>query len=80
MGASGHNAAQVVLADRTGTAVPAAATGARSPSSGLIDKLMQTGPGRRAGYPLARQKAFRPLAKLAARSGRAQRNGDGDQR
>ena len=78
MGASGHNAANVILADRTGAAVPVGATSARSQSSGLIDRLMQTGPGRKAGYQLARQKAFRPLAKLAARSGKTQRNGDGD--
>lgn len=80
MGASGHNAAQAILADRRGVAAPVAATAGPSPSSGLIDRLMQTGPGRKAGYQLARQKAFRPLAKLAARSGRAQRNGDGESR
>jgi phytoene dehydrogenase-like protein len=80
MGASGHNAAQVILADRGGAAAPVGATATPSQTSGLIDRLMQTGPGRKAGYQLARQKAFRPLAKLAARSGRTQRNGNGDTR
>jgi phytoene dehydrogenase-like protein len=77
MGASGHNAAQVVLADRG--AGPAAVARAPGParSGGLVGRLMQSESGRRAGYQLARQKAFRPLAKLAARGGGARRNGSG---
>jgi phytoene dehydrogenase-like protein len=80
MGASGHNAAQVVLADRTGAPITDRAASGRTRSGGLIDRLMQTGPGRRAGYQLARQKAFRPLAKLAARSGTTRPTRDGDAR
>jgi phytoene dehydrogenase-like protein len=67
MGAPGHNAAQAVLADSS----PGAETQPRArngrTSKGLIDRLMETEVGRKAGYQVARQRAFRPLAKLATR-------------
>jgi len=66
MGANGHNAAKVVLAD--GGAAPQAPRTTRSNGrKGLVDRIMETEPGRRAGYRLARSRAFRPLAKRAAR-------------
>jgi phytoene dehydrogenase-like protein len=71
MGASGHNAAKVMLADSGaggGPQRPPATAGRRS--QGLVDRIMATDAGRQAGYKLARQKAFRPLAKLATRRGR----------
>ena len=69
MGAPGHNAAKVVLRDLSGDGAAAAPVGARpgASSKGLIDRLMETEAGRRAGYRLARQPALRPLAKLATR-------------
>jgi phytoene dehydrogenase-like protein len=69
MGASGHNAAKVVLADLGGGPAPAARPGSGT-SKGLVDRVMDTEVGRRAGYRLARQRAFRPLAKLATRRGK----------
>jgi phytoene dehydrogenase-like protein len=69
MGASGHNAAHTALADTGAGTAPAA-----RPSNGtgrhgrtLIHRVMETDAGRKAGYALARQKAFRPVARLAAR-------------
>jgi len=67
MGASGHNAAGVVLSDLDG---PSGATnGRRQPkrTGGLVDRAMTTEAGRRLGYSLARRKAFRPIARLMAR-------------
>jgi hypothetical protein len=72
MGAAGHNAAQAVLADAS-VASPAQRAGRRRGSPAIIDRIMDTEPGRRVGYRLARNRAFRPLAKLAARSGRESR-------
>jgi phytoene dehydrogenase-like protein len=70
MGASGHNAAKAALAD-LGAGGPRATvrSGARTGPRGrtVIHRVMETGAGRRAGYALARQKMFRPVAKLAAR-------------
>ncbi len=69
MGASGHNAAQVVLADAGGEG--AAPTARKSGGSrGIVDRVMDTEPGRKAGYRLARQKAFRPFVKRASRRGK----------
>jgi phytoene dehydrogenase-like protein len=68
MGAPGHNAAKAILSDLgAGTAgpVPARPNGKRE--RGLVDRLMETEVGRRAGYALARQPALRPIAKRAAR-------------
>ncbi|HEY5333041.1 MAG TPA: hypothetical protein VIJ21_05780, partial [Solirubrobacterales bacterium] len=65
MGANGHNAANVVL----GTAAPAPPPPARN-GGGLVGKAMSTKVGKKAGYALARQPALRPIAKLAARSGK----------
>jgi phytoene dehydrogenase-like protein len=69
MGASGHNAARVVLDDVGGGAahdVPAGPV-ARPRGRTIIHRVMETDTGRRAGYALARQKVFRPVARLAAR-------------
>jgi phytoene dehydrogenase-like protein len=66
MGASGHNAAKTVLADADGPVAPRA-NGRHPRGRSVIDRVMQTDAGRRAGYALARQKFFRPVAKLAAR-------------
>jgi hypothetical protein len=67
MGAAGHNAAQAVLADASDGATPQPAARRRG-SPAMIDRIMETEPGRRMGYRLARNRVFRPLAKLAARS------------
>ena len=66
MGASGHNAAKTVLAD-TGGAAPAPANGHHPKGRTKIHRVMATDAGRKAGYALARQKIFRPVAKYAAR-------------
>ncbi len=65
-GAPGHNAADVVLADLGGR-TPASSRPAEARQKGLVDRLMETGTGRRAGYALARQPALRPITKRAAR-------------
>jgi phytoene dehydrogenase-like protein len=69
MGASGHNAAKAILG---GTAADGRTTAhrRRRSSKGLIDRVMDTGVGRRAGYQVARRRAFRPLARLATRRGK----------
>jgi phytoene dehydrogenase-like protein len=66
MGAPGHNAAKVILEDAAPGSAPAARRSSPG-SKGLIDRIMETDTGRRAGYELARRRAFRPLAKLATR-------------
>ncbi len=68
MGASGHNAAKAALAD-TGSGAPAMPSSlARRPRGRtLIQRVMDTEIGRTAGYEVARRKAFRPVARLAAR-------------
>jgi phytoene dehydrogenase-like protein len=66
MGASGHNAAKAVLID-LGAGPPRSAPTARPRGRTVIHRVMETEAGRRAGYALARQKMFRPVAKLAAR-------------
>jgi phytoene dehydrogenase-like protein len=66
MGAPGHNAAKVVLADlHVGVGVPT--NGRTAAGRGLVDRVMATESGKRLGYELARRRAFRPLAKLAGR-------------
>ncbi len=69
MGASGHNAAKVVLEDAGGAPAAAASAGGGG-SKGFVDRVMETDVGRKAGYKLARQRAFRPFAKLATRRGK----------
>jgi hypothetical protein len=66
-GAPGHNAAQVVLADVGAATASAASRRSNGGNKGLIDRLMETEAGRRAGYALARQPALRPIAKRASR-------------
>ncbi|WP_101952653.1 NAD(P)/FAD-dependent oxidoreductase [Mycobacterium sp. 3519A] len=73
MGASGHNAAKVVIADLNGTAAPTplrSVTG--SPRSGVIDRVldtvMDTKAGKKLGYTVATKPAFRKIVKFAARS------------
>jgi phytoene dehydrogenase-like protein len=66
-GAPGHNAAGVVLADLGADGMPASSTRSETRQKGLVDRLMETEKGRRAGYALARQPALRPITKRAAR-------------
>jgi phytoene dehydrogenase-like protein len=67
MGAPGHNAAHVVLADLVGAASNGSSASSPARHGGLLARVMATEPGRRLGYRLARQPALRPLARLAAR-------------
>jgi phytoene dehydrogenase-like protein len=73
MGANGHNAARVALAD-VGIGAAPAVNGTGSASGrrrgGLLERVMSTEAGRRTGYRLARQPALRRLAKRAARTSR----------
>ena len=66
-GAPGHNAAGVVLADLGAEGRPASSGRPEPRQKGLVDRLMETEKGRRAGYALARQPALRPITKRAAR-------------
>lgn len=68
MGASGHNAAQAILADE-GHDVGGGAARPKG-SRGLVDRIMETKPGRKVGYRAARSSALRPLARRAARRGK----------
>ncbi|WP_319453749.1 MULTISPECIES: NAD(P)/FAD-dependent oxidoreductase [unclassified Mycobacterium] len=69
MGASGHNAAQVVVADLNGTPAPTAdRVVARPPRAGVIDRVMETKAGKKLGYTVASTPAFRKVVKFAARS------------
>lgn len=71
MGANGHNAARAILADDgAGGGRTARPRATRRRGNGLIGRVMDTELGRRAGYTAARQAAFRPLVKLAARTRR----------
>jgi phytoene dehydrogenase-like protein len=74
MGAAGHNAARAMLAD-AGAAAPSPARASHRRSAGLIERVMETESGRRVGYRLARNRAFRPLARLAARRGKGSEPG-----
>jgi phytoene dehydrogenase-like protein len=70
MGAPGHNAARVVLDDigtGDGPLAQRSINGARRNGRTLIHRVMETDTGRRVGYALARHRAFRPVARLAAR-------------
>jgi phytoene dehydrogenase-like protein len=64
MGAPGHNAAKAALGDLGGAPAAAHRNGT---GKGVIERIMETEPGRQAGYALARRRAFRPLARFAAR-------------
>jgi phytoene dehydrogenase-like protein len=69
MGASGHNAAQVVVADLNGTPAPTAdRVVARPPRASVIDRVMETKAGKKLGYTVASTPAFRKVVKFAARS------------
>lgn len=73
MGANGHNAAKVALADAAGIAAPTATTGARPGGNKapwqqrFVGTLMSTRPGRWVGYRAARQPALRKVTAYAAR-------------
>jgi phytoene dehydrogenase-like protein len=66
-GAPGHNAAQIVLSDLGAASKPSAAHRPNGRQKGLVERLMDTEAGRRAGYALARQPALRPITKRASR-------------
>jgi phytoene dehydrogenase-like protein len=69
MGANGHNAAKVVIADLNGTPAPTAdRVVARPPRAGVIERVMETSAGRKLGYAVASRPAFRRVVKFAARS------------
>jgi phytoene dehydrogenase-like protein len=72
MGANGHNAAQVVIADLDGTAAPTAARVGRGPKAGVVDRAMETvmgtKTGKKLGYTVATSPALRKVVKFAARS------------
>src|SRR5689334_590133 len=72
MGANGHNAAQVVLADASGTVAPVRTGtkvgGHKAPwQQRVVGGLMSTRPGRWVGYRAARQPALRKVTAYAAR-------------
>lgn len=73
MGANGHNAAKVALADAAGTTAAASVTatrigGRKAPwQQRLVGTLMSTKPGRWVGYRAARQPALRKITAYAAR-------------
>ena len=66
MGAPGHNAAMAVLGESDRASNGRGHVTGRG-RKGMVDRVMETQSGRRVGYRLARRKAFRPLARLAAR-------------
>jgi len=68
MGAPGHNAARAVLAELNGSSSPAMRARRKSRNKGVVDHVMSTDVGRKAGYALVRKSAFRPFAHLASRS------------
>jgi phytoene dehydrogenase-like protein len=70
MGAPGHNAAHAVLADLDGTGLRTATIRRPLRNKGVVEQVMSTSVGRKAGYALVRKPAFRPFARLAARSPR----------
>jgi hypothetical protein len=71
MGANGHNAAKVALADAAGvvsTTVAQRSVGAKPPwQQRLVGSLMSTRSGRWLGYQAARQPALRKITAYAAR-------------
>lgn len=72
MGANGHNAAQVVIADLNGTPAPTAERVGPAPKVGVIDRAMETvmdtKAGKKLGYTVASSPALRKVVKFAARS------------
>lgn len=72
MGANGHNAAQVVIADLNGTPAPTAQRVGPAPKAGVIDRAMETvmdtKTGKKLGYTVASSPALRKVVKFAARS------------
>jgi phytoene dehydrogenase-like protein len=72
MGANGHNAAQVVIADLNGTPAPTAQRVGPGPKAGVIDRAMETvmdtKAGKKLGYAVATKPALRKVVKFAARS------------
>lgn len=73
MGANGHNAAQVVIADLDGVPAPTAQrVNGSAPRAGVIDRVMETvldtKAGKKLGYTVATTPAFRKVVKFAARS------------
>lgn len=72
MGANGHNAAQVVIADLNGTPAPTAERVGRAPKAGVIDRAMETvmdtKTGKKLGYTVATTPALRKVVQFAARS------------
>ena len=72
MGANGHNAAQVVIADLNGTPAPTALRAGPAPKAGVIDRAMETvmdtKTGKKLGYTVATSPALRKVVKFAARS------------
>lgn len=72
MGANGHNAAQVVIADLNGTPAPTAERVGPAPKAGVIDRAMETvmdtKAGKKLGYTVATSPALRKVVKFAARS------------
>jgi len=73
MGANGHNAAKVALADAAGVAAATSAAGDRVGGrtipwqQRLVGTLMASRPGRWLGYKAARQPAMRKITSYAAR-------------
>ncbi|GAS93478.1 uncharacterized protein RMCC_0444 [Mycolicibacterium canariasense] len=70
MGANGHNAAKIALADAQGSVnTPGARSGNRKApwQQRLVGTLMSTRPGRWVGYQAARQRALRKITAYAAR-------------
>lgn len=70
MGASGHNAAGVVIADLGDGSHRRTRRHRTGNGRGVIDRAMASERGRRLGYSLARRKALRPVVKLMARGRR----------
>ncbi|ANW67206.1 phytoene dehydrogenase [Mycobacterium sp. djl-10] len=72
MGANGHNAAQVVIADLDGTPAPTAQRVGPAPKAGVIDRAMETvmdtKTGKKLGYTVATTPALRKVVQFAARS------------
>jgi phytoene dehydrogenase-like protein len=72
MGANGHNAAQVVIADLNGTPAPTAERVGPTPKASVIDRAMETvmdtKAGKKLGYTVATSPALRKVVKFAARS------------
>ena len=70
MGANGHNAAKVALADAAGIATPVSVRAGRHKppwQQRLVGALMSTRSGRWVGYKAARQPVLRKITGYAAR-------------